>query len=373
MIAGILPVSGLAAGAYLAMLVCSLAIGPANPAPVRRLAWDALQVLTGAAAGSAVWFTIVQKWIVGAFCPYCMATHLTGLVLTVLVIWRVLRAAEDDFTDAPVVAGIAAPGRPQRGQLPPHARTSGFRLSVLRRLSPVLIGVALAAILVAAQIALAPTSMYRGGESQNQPAALDPHAVPLVGSPDARYIVTLLFDYQCAHCQQLHLMLSEAVRRYEGQLAFALCPAPLNTRCNPYVPRDVDEFKDSCELARIALTVWRADRTAFPAFEDWMYTFDSGDRWRPRTVTDATTKAIELVGRAKFDAASNDPWIDRYLQASVRIYGDTMQNGIGGVPKLVFGPRWVSPQPRDAADLVSILQTRLGLPHPAPAPSPTVH
>lgn len=368
-IAGVLPVSGLAAGAYLAMLVCSLSLGPSNATPVRRLAWDALRVLTGTAAGSAVWFTIVQKWIVGAFCPYCMATHLTGLVLTVLVIWHALRRDDDDFTDAPVVAGVAdpgapQPGQPQRGQPPPHARTSGFRLSVVRGLSPVLVGVALAAMLVAAQTTLAPASLYRGGESRNQPAVLDPHAVPLVGSPDARHIVTLLFDYQCTHCQRLHLMLGEAVRRYEGQLAFALCPAPLNTRCNPHVPRDVAEFKDSCELARIALAVWRADRAAFPAFEDWMYTFDSGDRWRPRTVTDATTKAVELVGRAKFGTATNDPWIDRYLQASVRIYGDTMQNGVGGVPKLVFGPRWVNPQPRDAADLVSILQTGLGIPPP---------
>ena len=80
-VAGVVPVSGLAAGAYLAMLVASFFIGPATEAPVRRLAWGAMLVLVGAAAGSAVWFTFVQKWIIGAFCPYCMATHITGLLL----------------------------------------------------------------------------------------------------------------------------------------------------------------------------------------------------------------------------------------------------------------------------------------------------
>ena len=49
-VAGVLPVSGLAAGAYLAMLVASFFVGPATEAPVRRLAWRAMLVLAGAAA-----------------------------------------------------------------------------------------------------------------------------------------------------------------------------------------------------------------------------------------------------------------------------------------------------------------------------------
>jgi uncharacterized membrane protein len=72
-IAGVLPVSGLAAGAYLAVLVASFYIGPSTEAPVQWLAWRAMLVLVGAAAGSAVWFTIVQKWVIGAVCPYCGA------------------------------------------------------------------------------------------------------------------------------------------------------------------------------------------------------------------------------------------------------------------------------------------------------------
>ena len=97
-IGGVIPVSGLAEGAYLAMLLATLYIGPATAAPVRRLAWRAMLVLVGAAAGSAVWFTLVQKWLIGAFCPYCMAAHITGLLLAALVIWRA--PLEHDSTDA---------------------------------------------------------------------------------------------------------------------------------------------------------------------------------------------------------------------------------------------------------------------------------
>ena len=68
-VGGVLPVSGLAAGAYLAMLVASFFIGPSTAPADRRFAWGAILVLVGAAAGSAVWFIIVQKWLIGAFLP----------------------------------------------------------------------------------------------------------------------------------------------------------------------------------------------------------------------------------------------------------------------------------------------------------------
>jgi uncharacterized membrane protein len=336
-IAGVLPVSGLAMGAYLAMLIAGFCIGPSTGAPVRRLAWCAMLVLAGAIVGSAVWFIIVQKWVIRSFCPYCMTAHIAGLLLAALVIWRATRQFNEHRTE------------PQRIINPVPA------------MGVTTIGLALAGILAVCQIAFPPRAVYRGGESQNDLSAIDPHAVPLVGSPKAAYVVTLLFDYKCPHCQQLHFLLDEVVRRYDGKLAFALCPAPLNRQCNPYIPRDVDEFKDSCELAKVGLAVWLARREAFPAFDGWMFSLESGDRWRPRSLEAARAKAVELAGQARFDAAMADPWIDRYLQASVHVYGET---GGTAIPKMVFGSRWVTPQPQDADDLVVILHDSLGVPKP---------
>ncbi len=343
-IGGILPVSGLAAGVYLALLAAGLFIGPETEATVRRLAWRAMLVLAGAASGSAVWFIIVQKWMIGSFCPYCMATHITGLLMAALLLWR----ASGQFgnpADFPHVIGL----------LPAIGMAS--------------VGLALSGIMATCQVLITPPAVYRGGESQNNLPVLDPHAVPLAGSPDAPYVVTLLFDYNCPHCQQLHFMLDEAVRLYGGKLAFALCPTPLNSHCNPYVPVDVDEFKTSCELAKIGMAVWLAKREAFPAFDRWMFSFETGDRWQPRSPAAAKAKAVELVGQTKFDAALADPWIARYLQTSIRIYGATVQSAnnpqrANAVPKMVFGPRWVIPEPNDADELVSILHDSLGVPRP---------
>jgi uncharacterized membrane protein len=347
-VGGVLPVSGLAAGAYLAMLAASLYIGPATPAPVRRLAWRALLVLAGAAAGSAVWFTILQKWVIGALCPYCMATHLTGLLLAGLVFWRAPRQFDDDST-APVQEVCRA--APQRliGRWP----AVGMALA----------GLILAGIVAACQVTIAPPAVYRGGVAHNKLPLLDSHAVPLVGSPEARYVVTLLFDYQCPHCQHLHFLLDEAVRRYGGKLAFVLCPAPLSRQCNPYIPQDVAEFKDSCELAKMALAVWVAKHEAFPVYNRWLFSQESGDRWQPRSLDAARAEAVELVGQAEFESARANPWIDRYLQTSIGIYGETLQSG-NAVPKLVFGSRWVIPEPYDADDLVVILHDSLGVPRP---------
>ncbi|HTX17029.1 MAG TPA: vitamin K epoxide reductase family protein [Bacteroidota bacterium] len=354
--AGVLPVSGLAMGVYLAMIVAGLFIGRTTEGPIERAAWSAMLALAGTIAGSAVWFIIVQKWIVGEFCLYCMSTHITGLLLAVLVIWRAVAHSRRHSNDIPSANRTSNQGAPTAGP----GRLSG----PLPTIRLTLIGFALAGILAAVQLGFTPSSVQRFGESENSLPPVDYHTIPMVGSPDAPTIVTLLFDYECPHCQQLHLMLDEAIRKSGGKLAFALYPTPLNTGCNPYVTRDEDAFKNSCELAKIGLAVWVANRAAFTSFDDWMFTYDSGDSWRPRTPDAGRAKAVESVGRAKFEAACADPWIEQYLQTCIRVYGQSARNGNGGVPKMIFGTHWVIPEPHNADDLIVILQKKLGVPGP---------
>jgi len=268
-------------------------------------------------------------------------------LLAALIIWKVPNQFEDDLINVNLQ----------------HASRARTRRAIWIMVA---VGVGLAGVLAICQIAITLPPVYRAGQSRNNLPSIDPHDVPLVGSRDAPYVVNLLFDYKCPHCQRMHFLLDETVRRYGGKLAFALCPAPLNKQCNPYVAREVDEFADSCELAKIGLAVWRADREAFSAFNRWMFSLDSGDRWQPRSVSAAAAKAVELVGQAKFDAARSDPWIDQYLQTCTGIYGKTVdadRKG-GALPKLVFGSRWVTPEANDADGLVSILHDSLAVPMP---------
>ncbi|NBB82999.1 MAG: hypothetical protein GVY28_06285, partial [Alphaproteobacteria bacterium] len=77
-----MPVAGIAAGAYLLMLVALSRVrrGPA------RAAWRVLLGLATAVAGSAGWFIYVQQARLDAWCGLCMAEHAIGLVLAALVI-----------------------------------------------------------------------------------------------------------------------------------------------------------------------------------------------------------------------------------------------------------------------------------------------
>jgi thiol-disulfide isomerase/thioredoxin len=346
----VLPVAGLAAGAYLAMIIASFSIGPTTEAPVRRLAWRAMLVLMGSAAGSAIWFTILQKWVIGEFCPYCMATHLTGVLLAALVIWLAPRQFDNDLRTTPVQdASVAAPRR-VIGRWPALGLAG--------------VGLVLAGIMAVCQIAFAPPPVYRVGEAQAKIPALDPGAVPLVGSPKATYVITLFYDYKCPHCQQLHGMLDEVIKRYNGKVAFILCPAPLNSECNPYIARDRAEFKDSCELAKMGLAVWVAKREAFSAFDNWMYSAEPEHLWRPRSLEAARAKAIELVGAAKFDAARANPWVEGYMQTSIQVYGNTIDSTGNSLPRLALGENWVTPEPNNVDDLIWVLIDSLGLPHP---------
>ena len=221
-------------------------------------------------------------------------------------------------------------------------------------------GLALAGTMAASQVIFAPQVVAQSGETPVfRQTKVDPHTVPIVGSPDAPYVFTLLFDYECPHCQRLHEMLEEVIRLSGGKVAFTLCPTPLNPHCNRYIPQEVAAFKDSCELTRIALTVWVAKRAAFADFDRWMYASEPDRPWHARSIETAKTKAIELVGQAAFDAAKSDPWIERDVQTAVQIYGET---GANAVPKLILGNRWVNPEPKDPADLARILQGVFGLP-----------
>jgi len=333
-LAGVFPVSGLAMSAYLALLVAGFFIGADIEVSVRRIAWGAMLIIAGAILGSAVWFTLIQKLFIGNFCVYCMTTHSVGMLLAALIIWRALKdGSERMFRPLPAI-GL------------------------------VFVGLLMAGILAFSQVSLTTSAATSEAGSQNKLPEVDYHNVPMIGSPDALYKVTMLFDYECSHCQKIHFMLEAAVRRYHGKLAFVLRPTPLNSHCNPYIPRDVDAFKNSCELAKIGLAVWHSNREAFSSFDNWMFSFESGDKWHPRSPEAARAKAVELVGRANFNAALSNPWLGKYLQDSVRIFGQTLQSGKGGIPKLIFNSRWVIPEPYDADDFISILQKSLEVPKP---------
>lgn len=353
-LAGFIPVSALAAGVYLAIFISNLFIGPSTEESVRDMAWILMIVFSGAITGSAIWFIIVQKWIVKSFCMYCMTAHITGIFLSIAIVYR---AFKERF--------LSTENLSDRNSNKYKKLKSSNNMSGSKKISGLIFaGMMLSAIMAVAQISMTPKAEFKDGQAQTKLPEVDYNNVPLTGSVNAEHKVLLLFDYKCSHCQKLHYQLKETVRRYDGKLAFVICPSPLNTACNPYIPKDNAFFKNSCEMAKIGLAVWKADKSKFSQFEDWMFSFETGDKWHPRAIEETTKMAIELIGKDRLNEALSDKWIGEYLETSVDIFGRTMQNGKGGIPRLVYGNKWVIPETNNAEDLINILSTSLGLPKP---------
>jgi len=336
-LAGIIPVSGLALGAYLALFIAGLYLSSSVELSIRRLSWSFMTILGGTIIGSAVWFTILQKWIIESFCIYCMTAHVTGFILSVLIIWRALKEKEKPTSTKPLIK---------------PARTIVF----------ILAGVLISGIMATVQFKSTPSAVAKTSDQLSLQTKINYSEAPIIGSPDAPYKVTLLFDYQCQHCQKIHFMINSVVRKYNGKLAFVLSPAPMENACNPYIPASKTTFKNSCELAKISLAVWRAKPEVFKTFENWMFTYDSGNTWHPRSPDAVRAKAAELIGQGKLNSTIADPWIEQYLQHGVNLFGQTLQNGRGAIPKMIYNNTWVIPEPFNADDLVTILQKSLGVP-----------
>jgi len=316
---GVIPVAGLAAGIYLAILLCLLFVRDKEIAP---LAWKMLLVFGGAILGSAVWFFILQKWMLGHFCKYCMATHSIGIVVTGLLWYLGHKSCPSRWNPVCAVAGLL-----------------------------------LAAGLAGFQILTTPKFAYDRGDSANVLPVLDAGETPVLGSADATYRINLMFDYQCSHCRKIHFA-AKAITEVRPDIAFVLVPCPLSYACNPYIPASGrDQFAGSCDLARLALAIWSAAPERFAEFDEWLFTAeDPAKGWYPRTVEAASVKAAQLLGGEQpLSEATGNAAINSVFSKSFELFGRTTMQGKSGIPRLVYQSQWIIPEVDDAEGLMEIL------------------
>lgn len=321
---GFFPVSGLAVALYAAALFCLLCLLFSKDDDTKKLASIAMLVMAGAILGSAVWFISLQIFAEGSLCKYCMCAHGLGIIISVLTLKALLR----------------------------NVSRGGWLFAA---------GLALAACLAGVQALTAPDYVYQEGSSEADLPVIPADGHPVVGNPDAEYVVDLLFDYQCNHCQQLHHVLSDVVDALDGRVAFVLCPSPLSPKCNPYIPREEMHFEGSCDFAKLAMALYSIDREAFAAFDEWVFENPKQGKWVPRPVADAYLKAAELVPAAALDEAMAGDYVRSFLNGTVELFGRTSIMGQGGIPRFIHGNKWVVPEADTSEEIVSILASEFGI------------
>ena len=322
---GGVPVSLPAAVAYLLLALCLVFLGgeTAEDRSLDRLLWPMMLVLGGAIVGAALWFCYLQLFVLHAFCKYCTLLHLLGILLAVLVL-------------------VAAP----------------------RQFVWFVVGLLSAAVFAAVQVYTRPVVYDEGRTEAALPSFVDGE-IPVLGPQDAPDELTLLFDFQCIHCRRLHRVLPDLLEKAGGQYRIRLCPVPLSSACNPYIPATgVDRFAGSCALTRDALAVWYARPDAYEAYWDYLLgggpsTASTGSAMSSGPApADAEARARALLGDG-FQAAVQDPRIDAYLRKVEELFGRTSNAEKSGVPRLIHGQNWLVPETDQADELLELIRLSL--------------
>lgn len=152
---------------------------------------------------------------------------------------------------------------------------------------------------------------------------------PLAGNPDAKHVFVEMFDYTCPHCRSTHQSsLKELKRRYGNDVAYIALCVPLDAACNRFVQSTSPQHAEACELGKLAVAVWLADRKKFPEFHDWLF-----EGQQSRTAAQARLKAVELVGEERLQKMRATSTCSKYIERNVELYELV---GAGSVPKLLF-------------------------------------
>jgi protein-disulfide isomerase len=216
-------------------------------------------------------------------------------------------------------------------------------------------GLLAAAVFAVVQAYTRPEAVYDAGRADASLPVIADGEVPVLGAADAPEELTLLFDFQCVHCRRLHRVLPEVVSA--GPYRIRLCPVPLSSACNPYIPNSgIDRFAGSCPLTRYALAVWYARPNACEAY--WDFLLGSGDEHDAINPAAAEARARELLG-ADFDAALADPRIDNYLKKVEELFGRTSNAEKSGIPRLIHGQNWLVPETDQADKLLELIRLSL--------------
>lgn len=293
--------------------------------------WVIVTALAGTIVAAAVWFVLLQYFVIGSWCKFCLATHASASAGAALLIWQVPQTC-----------------RPRFGRVLARAVGAGFagvcvlaagQLAVKRQL------IAVTPVPPATNAVPSRVSLYNGA------VTIDPTQLPVIGQATATNFFVSLFDYTCIHCRQLHPVLVETVHRFNGRLAIISIPTPLEKECNPYLPETNPANSNACDYARIGLSVWHARPGAFREFDDWMFATDTIP-----TVAEARAKAEALVGKDSLSNELASPWLAAQIKVDVDLYALNYQATHNAqLPQLIFSDAALHGTVTDAGALIEII------------------
>ena len=392
------PVSLLAVGLYVGLLG-SLFVGASKrfSDSVRHFGWALVSVFAIAAGMSAIWFISLQVFVLNHLCTYCLAAHACGLVAAAAVIWlKPVGHVSMKMVSSLSVVGVAAlVGGQFMTEAPKKYQVEQFEASAAEDAevfefeapfaapsqTPAVLDVssqvpsthqlkqAIAAVLSPASALSSQVSQPAIQQKSDQSAAaatkdepaerrmvvinggtvkLDVAQWPVAGSTSAKHMFVEMFDYSCPHCRHTHKAIKSAKEKLGGDLAVVVLPVPLNAACNQTIQVTNPTFAESCEISKLAISVWRVDPKKFTKFHNWMFESEKAP-----TYAMAKAHAETLVDPQKLSKEMESGVSAKYIAKTVELY---KKSGKGNVPKLMFPTTSVVGEFTSADGLVDIIK-----------------
>lgn len=259
----------------------------------------------GAAAGAALWFIVVQAFLLKAFCPWCMSLHAIGMLLGVLILVAGGKAAVRQWAQALLASGLGL------GLVQVYGPEKPAHLVENRKGGEV----------------VAKDDSHVSFDGGKIRFALDEY--PRLGSPKAKHVVVEMFDYQCISCRLMSGYLKALVEAYPEQVSVLLVPVPMDRGCNPHL-RGGGDHDGSCEISRIAMAVWDASPEGFVTFHEALMGNPSE--------TLARELALAFLDESSIAEAMEDKKHSQVLEHNIRAWKQ-LSGTSSSLPKLLISDR----------------------------------
>lgn len=313
--------------------------------------------------GAALWFVGLMIW--GgrgtAWCPWCLASHAAGLIAATSIL-RSRNSRPDSLFPAAITATLATATlalaqifgpAPQSHEVtdtapPPRAAAASPTPNSpppanLRQFT-------------GSPRPPRPVSFFQGQ------FAFDAANLPILGSPDAPHILVEYFDYTCGSCRDLYKDLGSLKTAHPGQFATILIPCPLNRSCNPNLKPNIKDHEAACDLARLALAVWKHSPASFPRFHEALLKLPL-----PANPAPAFELAATAVPPDTLRATIQSPEIAAFLASSTSDYASLAAQNLR-MPKLLLRDSLIMHGLANSAEtFVSEIARQFSLPK-SPAP-----
>ncbi len=354
---------------------------------------------------AALWFASLQIWVLKAFCPWCTLTHTLACLGSILMtlawrrdellrsvarrrgrggggpVWGPAAAIAGAMFCGLVLAQALSPEPPrarvltasmeqapeeggERDQGPTELPEPGLDQAEPPGAEPWVASAAAPTAEIPAEGSLtapesgaAPGSEARadaGGRPERQGKlllhggrfALDPHALPTIGSPDAEYRIVMISDYTCRHCRAAHQHLHQVREVFDGdRLAVVNLPS--------------HHGGESLRIQQLMLAAWKEDPSVWQEVADELYM----ERMPVNAGAVENALASRLgAERLRKAVVEHGPWMNEVIGLTRDIYAANRElTKSGSIPQFIMGREIIVGAPADAADFFQLLEQHLGL------------